>query len=287
MLIKINNYEILNFAPDTLLYTKSGITRLNSPNITSLLSDLENLKTQILPKENLENLIKKHNLEPQEAFSFLMNTNTLQNIKNKPHYSHATLYLDWKLNTEIKAAISETKSNKINIEEKIEGTPIPVNESKLFIITTLDLHPIKLRKFYFEICNKNPESAFILGYYIEDKYHLSQPFIPVTGNPCAFCSIDKIRNMEKLRPGISQWAKVLDFCFDRTLTIPRPTPTILQRTLILGLIQKKINLYTSLQDPMFTQDMTTLGTTLNLESGEITDEAFPHWSMCQCLRMKP
>ncbi|MNM50331.1 YcaO-like family protein [compost metagenome] len=30
MLIKINNYEILNFESDTLLYTKSGITKINS-----------------------------------------------------------------------------------------------------------------------------------------------------------------------------------------------------------------------------------------------------------------
>lgn len=285
MLIKINNYEILNFESDTLLYTKSGITKINSLPISSLLEKLENLKTQTLSENNLFEIIEQYNIDPQEALSFLKNTNTIQSIKGNPHYSKATLYLDWKCTTDVQAAISELPKKNI-ILASMKNNDYPDNIAELFIISTLDLHPMKLREFYFEICKRNPDSAIILGYFIENKYHLSQPFIPTTGNPCAFCSIDKVRNTERVRPGISQWAKIVNFCSDRTLALPQPAPTLLQRSLILGLILKKIDLYTSPQDIPSTQDSNILTTTLDLETGEITNEIFPHWSMCHCLRIK-
>ncbi|MNJ34883.1 hypothetical protein D3C77_296090 [compost metagenome] len=107
MLIKVNNYEILNFETDTLLYTKSGITKLNSSPITSLLSELEEFKAQTLSRSNLIEIIEQYNLNPQETLSFLNNTYTIQSVNAKTHYSTARLYLDWNCTNDVQQVISE------------------------------------------------------------------------------------------------------------------------------------------------------------------------------------
>lgn len=239
MHIKVNNYEILNLEADTLIYSKCGITKINSKPLTSLLADLKPLENKILQDEHFQFLLSTYSLDHGDTLEFLIATATLQRVKKQPHYTNATVYYDWDCNNQLQELICKKTTENVEFKKLDHLSTTHKNQKQLIIIATFNVHPNTLRDAYFKISTSNPESAIIFGYFIENKYHLSQPYIPTTGNPCAFCQIDKITNFETLRPGTSQWAKLLKFCFSPPLAIPQSTPSVLQHSLILGLILKK------------------------------------------------
>ncbi|PWB35883.1 hypothetical protein DCO48_00040 [Pseudomonas sp. SDI] len=112
MPIKINNYELLNFEPDTLLLTKSGITKPNETPIKSLLSELATLKNQSIAEQQLDTIIANHFDTPRIALDFLLDTVTIQRAAKAPYYRKETLYFDTEPISQAKGIFSDS----INLE---------------------------------------------------------------------------------------------------------------------------------------------------------------------------
>ncbi|UVJ42288.1 hypothetical protein NVV94_16750 [Pseudomonas sp. LS1212] len=71
MQISIQNYEILNFATDKLIASEKGITKINSPNLLSALTEIKEIQSQPFEEHTLAQIFQKHELNYQHTVDFL------------------------------------------------------------------------------------------------------------------------------------------------------------------------------------------------------------------------
>lgn len=285
MQIRINNYEILNFDTDTLLYSEKGITKIHSPNLERALRAIKETHLPETTTGQLNRVFQEHNLEPDEVLEFLKQVLTISQIKENPYFNKAHIYHDWEITSELTKYITKNTNATISLTKLNYDTPIIPAQKTFFVLSSLTLNPSKLRDLYFKTCRENTDCAICIGFISGNCFHLTEPFVPEIGNPCAFCVIDRIISYETQRPGFSLWTKMLNFCQTNRISLPPQPLDPLQLTLILSAIVKSITTLTTSQPRKVTQDSTLQSTTLNLESGFITKQSTSHWLMCECLRL--
>ncbi|MNO76208.1 hypothetical protein D3C76_672790 [compost metagenome] len=157
--------------------------------------------------------------------------------------------------------------------------------NSLLIIVSLKQNLQPIRKTYFDLAKKINEGCLCVGYLKGNTFSITQPYLPDIGNPCFFCTIDRIQHYEKQAHSTNPWSRMLLFCSEHKIDLPSPPITALQRALILGLISDRINLYTGHKIQQCFQDNALTSTSINLSSGEITEDIYPHWPMCECMRI--
>lgn len=285
MNLTIHEYELSYFPNEEIIISKKGIMKINSPKLLKLLERLKKTKRTVIKKQILDNMLKRLDLDPHETFNYLENIAVVTKIEGDIYFENIIIAHDWHDATEIESVmISEIKS-PFEIHKISRLLVTLSNKNRCFInIVCTQYNYAELKSLYFSIAAASPRSAICISYFSESHFCISQPYIPVVGNPCHFCNIDRAIDYENRRSSYSNWWKLLSFFKDRNTSMPRKKLTLLQRNFALGAVAKKINLHTQRRGENFRhQDSALMSMSIDLNNGLIREESIPHWLMCDCL----
>ncbi|MCO7516908.1 McbB family protein [Pseudomonas guariconensis] len=285
--LRIYNYEILNFDSDPMVFSPIGFTKITEPKMAKALQHLAETQSTLLPQDELEQILLSENLNPASGIDFLRSISIIGEHAEPPYFENAIIYTDWDISNELKSYLKRKSHDKTQIRKlPLSKTP-KAKTPTLFILAYLKLCPDLLRKTYTAILDSNPDCGISVGFISGKYFHLTEVYIPSIGNPCAFCTLDRIAHYEQLRPSHHHWYKIWAFCRSKKIALPKTAIDELQNALILGTVTSFSNKLIHPQKSKLTQDQTLLSRTLNLENGTFTEDNSIHWPLCQCLGLKP
>ncbi|MBC3488458.1 McbB family protein [Pseudomonas sp. SWRI50] len=285
--LRIYNYEILNFDTEPMVFSATGFTKITEPNITNALKRIEKIRSKYIHYDALQQLLRDENLHPDTAIQFLKSLLIISEKAETPHIKNTIIYHDLNISDNLRLHLEKTNERNIQLKD-LPTNDLPHSDSPtLYVLACLKLCPQSLRNTYTELLKQNPECAISVGFVSGNHFHLTEPHIPAIGNPCAYCTLDRIAHYESKRTSQHYWSKILTFCCANNLDLPRTETDEFQNTLILGAIISFANKLTQAPKSKITQDQTLLSRTLNLDNGTYTEDCSIHWPLCQCLGDKP
>lgn len=284
--IRIYNYEILNFEAEPLIFSASGFTKITDPKITKALERIEKIHAKYITKDNLALILEDANLHPASAIKFLESLSILGETTEPPYFQNAIIYHDLDISEPLKNHLKKKLHGKLEIKNLSRYEPHHTGVPTLFVLVCLKLRPESIRTMYTELMALNPESGASIGFISANHFHLTEAYLPSIGNPCAFCTLDRVAHYETLRTSQHHWSKVWTFCHNNKLDLPKIEIDELQVALVLGSILTFINKFLEAPKRKSTQDQTFLSKTINLDTGAITEDISIHWPLCQCLGSK-
>ncbi|MBX8486540.1 McbB family protein [Pseudomonas cichorii] len=287
MLLKIFNYEMLNFENQKLIISEKGISKINSDPLWSVLRELQESQERTITEATLDELINKNNLPHPDTRNFLNTALNIQNHLKNPYIEEVLIIHNLSSATSLEKILSEEVTRKCTIIPISKLNTERLKNKRAFVhffCEPYDYHA--LHDKFFEIAEKSPQAALCVSYFTADSFCVSQPFIPETGSPCHFCAIDRISSYEDYTSSNNSWTKLLRFCKKNNIPAPSKEPSLLQRSLAYGLLAQRINFYTTQHMGRRHQDSVFSSVNINLHNGKITEETVPHWFLCKCLRDK-
>ncbi|MBV4491081.1 McbB family protein [Pseudomonas oryzicola] len=285
--MRIYNYEILNFDQQPTIYSNTGFSKITDPRMVSVLQRLEEKQEETINKAELEQIIKNEQLDPTATVAFLKSLTIIGEPAVSPYFKKTSVFTDWEVSTELKCSLTKRLGGKIQFHTTLPVETIPTDQPTLFIFVYLKLKPKELRTIYTNLAQRNPHCGFSVGFISGRHFHLTAAYIPDVGNPCAFCTLDRIAHYETLRSSQHYWSKIWTFCLTRKIDLPTTKIDEFQNALILGTITSFSHQLTYHQRARRTQDQVLLSRTLDLTSGETTEDCNVHWPFCECLGLKP
>lgn len=281
--LRIYNYEILNFDAQPTVFSSAGFTRITDPKLEKALQHMTEIESKYIPQHELEQLLEGEALQPERAISFLKSILIIGEQTQLPHFKNAIACIDWEIPETLKEHIEKRPDNKIKITRTSELDTNTHPEPTLFILAYSKLKPEELRTIYTQLSKNNPDCGISVGFVSNHFFHLTEVYIPSIGNPCAFCTLDRISHYESLRASQHHWSKIWSFCQKNNIDLPKTTLDELQSALTLGTIVSFTNKFTHFQKSRFTQDQFLLSRTLNFSDGSFTEDSSTHWPLCQCI----
>lgn len=280
--LRIYNYEILNFDAQPTVFSSKGFTRIDDPKLVNTLHHMIERQSTEITQHELTTILESESLQPQKAISFLKAISIIGEPRQPPHFKNVTVCIDWEIPDTLKEHIEQRPNNKI----KIIKTP-QLNTNKhpnptLFVLACSKLKPDELRTNYTNLLKNNPDCGISVGFISNHFFHLTETHIPSIGNPCAFCTLDRIAHYESVRASQHHWSRIWSFCQSNNIDLPKTTLDEWQSTIILGTIASFTNKLTHFQKSKVTQDQILRSRTLNLTDGSFTEDCSIHWSLCQC-----
>lgn len=112
---------------------------------------------------------------------------------------------------------------------------------------------------------------------------IGQPYIAEIGNPCHFCTVDRLVNNESVTHSKNNWASVLAFCKGKHVSVPFKALSLYQELIVIGAIVRNVKFFTDVGMVRKYQDNILCATYLQLSDGRIFEEPNSHWYMCDCL----
>ena len=285
--LRIYNYEILNFDAQPTVFSSTGFTRITDPKIAQALEHITERQSKHIQQHELEQILESESLQPESALRFLKSISIIGEATRLPHFKNVIACIDWEISDTLKNHIERNPENKIQIIKTSELNTNIHTTPTLFFLAYLKLKPEELRKTYSELSKNNPDCGISVGFVSNNFFHITETYIPSLGNPCAFCTLDRIAHYENLRASQHHWSKIWSFCQSNNIDLPTTPINDLQRTLILGTITTFANKFTDFQKSRFTQDQALLSRTLNLTDGTFTEDSSIHWPLCQCIGEAP
>ncbi|WP_409488634.1 McbB family protein [Pseudomonas promysalinigenes] len=281
--LRIYNYEILNFEMEPMVFSSTGFTKITEPKIIKALQELDNIQSKYIEYSDLEKILRKETLEPKSALDFLKSLLILSEEADPPHFQEVMIYHDLDIPPSLQKYYEKKHNNRIKLR-KIGSFEKPNNNTPtLFIFVCLKLQPDSIRSIYTNLMKEHPNHGASIGFISSNHFHLTEVYVPSIGNPCAFCTFDRIAHYETKRASQHPWSKVWTFCCKNNFALPKSTIDDLQTTLIIGAIISFTNKLTQAPKFKYTQDLILLSRTVDLETGIITEEASTHWPFCECL----
>lgn len=281
--LRIYNYEILNFDAQPTVFSTAGFTRIIDPKLVKALQNMTERQSKDISHHELKQILESEELQPERAISFLKSIFIIGEPTQPPHFKNVTTCIDWEIPETLKNYIEKSPSNKIKIIKASELNTNTQPSPTLFVLAYSKLNPEELRANYTKLLKNNPDCGVSVGFISNHFFHLTETHIPSIGNPCAFCTLDRIAHYESLRASQHHWSKIWSFCQSNDISLPKTTVDELQSTLILGTIASFTNKLTHFQKSKLTQDQVLRSRTLNLSDGSFTEDSSIHWSLCQCI----
>ncbi|PTV55393.1 McbB family protein [Pseudomonas putida] len=284
--LRVYNYEILNFDSDPMVFSSSGFTRITEPKIIRALQLIEESQSKYIQHHALEKILRKVHLQPSSAMNFLKSLSIIGEPTDPPFFQHTLIYHDLEISDETKNLLESKHSGSLEIRQYSEYTPHTTHKPTLFVFACTKLSPHSLKANYLNLLVSNPHCGATVGFISGNHFHLTEMHIPAIGNPCAFCTLDRITHYEKLRASQHHWCKIWSFCCSSKLDLPKIHVDELQKFLIIGTIVSFISKLTKAPKSKTTQDQVLLSRTINLETGVTTEDPSVHWPLCQCRGVK-
>lgn len=283
MKLSIQNYEILNFNQDHIVVSDKGVSRIKSPSLLEVLKKLKDRSS--ITDDELYNLFNEHDLNKEEAYSSLEETINLRVENQSKYFDNVIVAHDWDDPSGFERMLNSELTTDSLVCPLSELQQQIVKNSRQFIAIVCNNYNYNtLKTLYFRIASDAPESAINVSYVNGQHYIIGQPFIPVTGSPCHFCTIDRLVSHEMYKSSKNTWSRLLNFCRERYMPIPASPLNLYQKSLVIGVLAQKIKLMTGTSDSYRYQDNILHQTTISLSNGQIAESTISHWSMCDCLR---
>ncbi|MFK0314422.1 McbB family protein [Pseudomonas sp. NPDC090233] len=285
--LRIYNYEILNFEDEPIIFSASGFTKITEPKLTRALKRIEKTRSKYITHDALDTILTEENLQPERSIEFLQALSIIGEEAAPPYLEHTIIYHDFDISKELEKYINAKTNGSIELQKITAYVAQQAITPTLFILAFTKLRPAALRSMYFDLANVNPEGAISIGHVSNNYFHLTEAYLPSIGNPCAFCTLDRIAHYETLRTSQHHWSKIWTFCRKNHLDLPCAQIDELQKSLILGLIISFSKKLTQAPTRKLTQDQVLLSKTINLDTGYISEDISVHWPLCQCRGPKP
>lgn len=285
MKLSVSNYNLLNFNNDHIVISRHGVSRVNSAPLLDVIRGLNNRSN--ITEDELYALITEHNLDRREAYESLTKIVGLKKESAIPFFEKTIVAHDWDDPDEIESLLlSELDSSTTVCRISDLDMHLHRDRQSLIVMAFSQYDYHRLKELYFEITSESPNSAIIVCYSNEENYIIGQPYLSVIGNPCHFCSIDRLADHETYKSSRNAWSKLLDFCRHKHIPVPSPSRNLYQRSLIVGAIAQKIKLMTGNADNYRFQDNILQETRLSLSNGQVSESSISHWCMCDCLKAR-
>lgn len=284
-MLNIQNYEILNFQSESLVVSKKGVSKISSPSILAALTKLKG-RTNI-SKAEFHEILSAHGLNPDSAHEFLERALSIEEDVGQIYFERTIVAHDWSEPSDLEAMLRSEINTPLDVCEISRSLKDLVLDKKFYIVIVCVNYDYDfIKKIYFDVIGAAPDSAISMCYRAGKKFCISQPYLPKVGNPCHFCSVDRLLNYEDYRGSTNTWSKLLHFCKSKHIPVPAHSLNILQRSLVAGAIIKKIKLLTSSEGELRYQDNVLQDSYIDFDDGCVREVSSAHWSMCDCLRVQ-
>ncbi|MGJ7518479.1 McbB family protein [Pseudomonas baetica] len=282
-----SDFDIVDLPNESLILSNHSISKVASEKLISVLRNLKKRQHNSIKEMHLINILSKHELPQTEAMLFLQGAIGLKTQISDIYFKNLLIVHDWKDKTEIETALNQELTCKFKVIENLDTLLEDTKNQSCFICIICTRYDYaKLKKAYFSLADSNPRSAICVAYFNGNIFRIDQPYLSSIGNPCHFCQIDRQLNYEKCNNSRKSWSALLKFCMERNTTLPVQRLGLLQRSLAIGTVIKKIKLHTEDSQELRYQDNALSSITIDLNNGLITEEPNPHWHSCNCLRSK-
>lgn len=282
MNIIIPNYEILNFETESLVVSDLGISRIHSQ---SLLKALRKLKlSNVMSREELDEILTENGLDQNNAFEFLEGVIPFKSV-DEIYFEKTIVVHDWKGLVDLEGLFRQGVSGHLEFKSFSSDLEGSVKGLRCFIILLCHSYDYeRVKKLYFELAGASPKSAISVCWRMGGVFCIGQPYIAQVGNPCHFCTVDRLTNNESIMPAKSSWASVLAFCRQKHVRIPAKSLSLYQEMIAIGAVIRMLKFFTECSEGCKYQDNVLYGAYLQLADGRIFEEPNSHWYMCDCLR---
>jgi len=281
--IKLCNYEILYFDNTPAVFSSKGVTKINSTSLLTVLEQYLPFKNTHVSLQEFTQTLKSQHLNTEQSLSFLSSIGITTKAAPEPYLQHAVIASDWLLPASLKTAFIEETATKLEFVPLEEVRHHQALKSTLYVIICNQIKISDLKEIYFDLCTKNTNHAVSLGFSSPTHFHLTEPFLPEIGNPCAFCTLERMAHYQSFRPSNNPWTKLVSFCSQKGIATPTVPTDLLSKTLILGMVVRSIKPFLDSYCTRTTQDVCLQATTLELNTGFIKRSASIHWPLCDCL----
>lgn len=282
-----SEYDMISLPNESLIVSSHGASKTNSKKLIKLLRELKDQHQASITEASFNNLVLRNKLQQKSVYAFLQNAIGLKPQPSEIFFKKALIAHDWMENKEFKSMISQELTCEYEIVEELDSLLELAKGNAYFIkIICMQYDYAKLKKLYFNLADLAPCSAISVAYLSGNIFRIDQPYIASIGNPCHFCLIDRQLNYEKCNKTRNSWSALLNFCIERNIVLPSQNLNLLQRSLAIGAIARKIKLHTEHGSEFRYQDNALSSMTIDLNKGSITEELCPHWHSCNCLRSK-
>lgn len=285
MKLNIQSYEILNFPSGNLLVSKRGVSKINSLSLLAALSKLQSYTS--ISKAELNDVLSEHGLNPEAAYKFLEKAISIKEAIGDLYFEKAIVAHDWGENSDLERLLKSEITTPLEVREDLDSLSDSVLNNRCYIVILCKNYDYdRVRKIYFKLADVAPGSAISIGYRTGGSYCISQPYLPRIGNPCHFCNVDRLIDYEGYKSSKSHWSKLLKFCKSKHIAVPTDPLSILQRSLVVGALIRKIQLLTSPDAERRFQDNILQETHVDFKNAFVRDVSASHWYMCDCLRLE-
>jgi len=284
--LRVYNYEILNFDAEPLVFSANGFTKITNLQLTQALRRIEERHAKYITQDELTRILTEENLDPQPVMAFLEKASIIGDTAEAPYFEKIIICHDFDLSGDLKKHLEKRFHGKLEIKNLSRYKPHHTGAPTLFVLACLKLRPVSIRSMYNEVLALNPESGASIGFISANHFHLTEAYLPSIGNPCAFCTLDRIAHYETLRTSQHHWSKVWAFCRNNQIDLPKAEIDELQLSLVFGSIVSFASKFLTAPKGKSTQDQILLSKTINLDTGAITEDISVHWPLCQCLEFK-
>ena len=282
MNIIIPNYEILNFETESLLISDVGISKIHSQ---SLLKALRQIKlSKLMTKVELEEVLAENGLSQSGAFEFLERVVPLR-LAEEIFFEKTIVVHEWAGQVDIERLFRCELSTCLEFKSFSGELVESVRNLRCFIVLlcyTYDYDRVK--NLYFDLARASPKSAISVCWQMGSIFCVGQPHIAEIGNPCHFCSVDRLLHNQSVTAAKNNWASVLAFCKNEHIGVPAKTLSLYQEMIVVGAVIKKVKFFTEYNDMHKYQDDVLHGSYIQLIDGQMSEESNSHWYMCDCLR---
>ncbi|BCX67472.1 McbB family protein [Pseudomonas izuensis] len=285
MKLNIQSYEILNFTSENLLVSKRGVSKINSLSLLAALSKLQSYRS--ISKAELSDMLSEHGLNPDAAYEFLEKTISIKEATDDLYFEKAVVAHDWGEDSDLERLLKCEITTPLEVCESLDSLSDSVLGKNFYIVILCKNYDYdRIKEIYFNLADVAPGSAISIGYRTGSSYCISQPYLPRVGSPCHFCNIDRLMNYEGYKASKNSWSKLLRFCKSKHIAVPVNPLNVLQRSLVVGALIKKIKLLTSPDAERRYQDNILQETHVDFNGAFVRDVSTSHWYMCDCLRLE-
>lgn len=282
MNIIIPNYEILNFETESLLISELGISKIHSQ---SLLKALRELKlSKLMTKAEVDEVLAENGLNQSDAFAFLERVIPLKSTEDI-YFEKTIVVHDWAGRVDVESLFRSEVFNCLEFKSFSSELVKLVRNFRCFIVLLCYAYDYEcVKKLYFDLARASPKSAISVCWQMGSVFCIGQPYIAEIGNPCHFCSVDRLIHNQSVKTAKNNWASILAFCKSKHIGVPAKVLSLYEEMIVIGAVIKKVKIFTEHIDMHKYQDDILHSSYLQLMDGRVSEESNSHWYMCDCLR---
>ncbi|WP_448125254.1 McbB family protein [Pseudomonas veronii] len=281
MNITIPNYEILNFETESLIISDMGVSKVHSQ---PLLKALRQLKlSSVMTKDDVDEVLSENGLEANSAFEFLKGIIPFGAVEEL-YFEQTVVVHSLGRKGFFEDVFRQEFSGVLEFKEFSSDVVESVRGGRCFVVLICYGYEYdSIKKLHFDLAKASPQSAISVCWPMGGFFCIGQPYIAEIGNPCHFCTVDRLVNNESVTHSKNNWASVLAFCKGKHVSVPFKVLSLYQELIVIGAIVRNVKFFTDVGMVRKYQDNILYATYLQLSDGRIFEEPNSHWYMCDCL----